>query len=179
MSTHTPYRICVVCSGNICRSPMGESVLRSRFAHAGLSDEDVVVDSAGTGAWHVGGPADRRTVTALTKGGYGSARPHVARSYDVSWFAHHDLVLAADVGHLRWLRREAQAEGYSVGPPGSGADVELTLLREFDPEAVAAGTLDVDDPYYGGAADFDRCLEQVEGAADGVVDYVVGVLAHR
>ena len=58
-----PYRICVVCSGNICRSPMGESVLRSRFAHAGLSDEDVVVDSAGTGAWHVGGPADRRTVT--------------------------------------------------------------------------------------------------------------------
>ncbi len=173
-----PYRICVVCSGNICRSPMGEVVLRERFAQAGLDDDQVLVDSAGTGAWHVGGPADRRTVTALAKGGYAPGS-HRARSYDISWFARHDLVLAADRGHLRWLRREAQTEGYDAGPPGSGADVEIGLLRDFDANAVEAGTLDVDDPYYGGAREFDACLAQVEGAVDGVVAYVTAALHER
>ena len=55
-----PYRVCVVCSGNICRSPMGEIVLRHKLEEAGLGDR-VVVDSAGTGDWHVGDGADPRT----------------------------------------------------------------------------------------------------------------------
>ena len=53
MSAEPPYRICVVCSGNICRSPIGEIVLREKLRDAGLGDR-VVVDSAGTGGWHVG-----------------------------------------------------------------------------------------------------------------------------
>ena len=88
---------------------------------------------------------------------------HRAREYDVAWLADHDLVLAADQGHVRRLRRWAAQEGYAVGPDG---DVDIRLLREFDPAAVAAGTLEVDDPYYGGPRDFQRVLDEVEAAAD-------------
>ena len=161
MSAEPPYRICVVCSGNICRSPIGEIVLREKLRDAGLGDR-VVVDSAGTGGWHVGDGADRRALAALRAAGYdGSA--HRAREYDVAWLADHDLVLAADQGHLRTLRRWAAQEGYAVGPDG---DVDIRLLREFDPAAVAAGTLEVDAPYYGGPRDFQRVLDEVEAAAD-------------
>lgn len=167
MSRRTPYRICVVCSGNICRSPIGEVVLTEQLKRAGLADR-VVVDSAGTGAWHVGDRADRRAVAALRAAGYdGSA--HRAREYDVAWLADHDLVLAADRGHLRTLTRWAAQEGYQVGPDG---DVDIRLLREFDPAAVAAGELEVDDPYYGSQRDFDRVLAEVESAAAGLVDWL-------
>ncbi len=71
------YRVCFVCTGNICRSPMAESVFRARVEEAGL-DELVDVDSAGTGDWHEGDGADPRTVTVLEEHGYGS--DHVARS---------------------------------------------------------------------------------------------------
>lgn len=170
MSTHTPYRICVVCSGNICRSPIGEVVLRAQLEEAGLGDR-VIVDSAGTGGWHVGDGADRRALATLRAAGYdGSA--HRAREYDVGWLAEHDLVLAADNGHLRTLKRWATAEGYAVGPPEDGGDVDIRLLREFDPQAAAAGTLEVDDPYYGTQRDFERVLAEVEAAGAGLVEHL-------
>jgi len=162
-----PYRICVVCSGNICRSPMGEIVLRRRFEEAGLAD-DVIVDSAGTGDWHVGHGADPRTVRALRSAGYdGSA--HRAHQFEDAWVSGRDLVLVADSGHLRDVRRLAR-----------GTDTtHVRLLRGFDPAAVEAGTLDLDDPYYGDDAGFDRCLAEVEAAADGIVEFVSGELEQR
>jgi protein-tyrosine phosphatase len=64
-----PYRICFVCSGNICRSPTAEAVLRRRLADAGLADQ-VEVDSAGLGDWHVGKAVDARA----GRGGAGTGR---------------------------------------------------------------------------------------------------------
>src|ERR1700760_1652600 len=101
------YRVCFVCTGNICRSPMAEYVFRARVAEAGLADR-VEIDSAGTGGWHEGEAADPRTVTVLRDSGYDC--DHIARRFQPSWFARRDLVIALDAGHLRALRRLAPTE---------------------------------------------------------------------
>jgi protein-tyrosine phosphatase len=161
-----PFRVTVVCTGNICRSPMGEVILRDLFREAGLED-DVVVDSAGTTRWEVGNPMDRRALAELHRRGYdGSA--HVARQFEPGWLAETDLVLAADSGHASVLRRWARN-------PADAAKVHL--LREFDPEAVAAGTLEVDDPWYGDEDDFVRCFTEVEAACQGVAAWVAAELS--
>src|SRR6476646_10579706 len=100
------YRVCFVCTGNICRSPMAESVFRAHVERAGL-DELVEVDSAGTGGWHEGDGADERTVAVLEAGGYES--DHAARQFQASWFSRLDLVIALDTGHLKALRRLANS----------------------------------------------------------------------
>ncbi|MDO5628927.1 MAG: low molecular weight protein-tyrosine-phosphatase [Mobilicoccus sp.] len=155
-----PYRVSMVCTGNICRSPMGEVVLRAMLEEEGLTDR-VVVDSAGTAGWHIGNGADPRTVSALKAGGYdGSA--HVAQQFSPEWIAGRDLVLVADEGHRR-----------AVVAMADGADTShVRLLREFDPAAVEAGTLEVDDPYYGNDDGFARCLAEVEAACRGVVTHL-------
>ncbi|MDL4813764.1 low molecular weight protein-tyrosine-phosphatase [Actinomadura opuntiae] len=151
-----PYRVTFVCTGNICRSPMAEAILRHHAEAEGL---DVEVDSSGTGNWHVGDGADERTVAALQRAGYRSA--HIARQFEESWFDRYDLILALDQGHLRALRAMA---------PDEEARARVRLLREFDPEAGA--DLDVPDPYYGGRADFDLVLEQVEAAIPGLLEEI-------
>ncbi|HEX4790736.1 MAG TPA: low molecular weight protein-tyrosine-phosphatase [Actinospica sp.] len=144
------YRVTFVCTGNICRSPMAEHVLRGRLGREGLGAR-VEVDSSGTGGWHVGDPADHRTVRVLRRHGYTSG--HRARRFKAEWFDSYDLVLALDTGQLQQLRRLAR------GPQDLA---KLRLLRSFDQ---AAGTrLDVPDPYYGDDADFERVLELVEAA---------------
>ncbi|MFI0810856.1 low molecular weight protein-tyrosine-phosphatase [Streptomyces echinatus] len=149
------YRVCFVCTGNICRSPMAESVFRARVAEAGLENL-VVADSAGTGGWHEGEPADPRTVSVLEEHGYGSE--HTARRFQPSWFARLDLVIALDAGHLRALRRLAPTE----------ADArKIRLLSSYDP--AAGEDLDVPDPYYGGRDGFEECLEMVEAASTGLL----------
>lgn len=162
------HRVCVICSGNICRSPMGEVILRSMLASAGLDDR-VVVDSAGTGGWHEGDAADPRTVRTLQDHGY-DGRHHRAREFRQEWFSERDLIVVADEGHLRDLRRWA---------PDAHASAKVRLLREFDPAAVDAGTLEVDDPYFGNAEDFDRCLSVVEGACRGLTKHLDAKLAQR
>ncbi|MFG3012068.1 low molecular weight protein-tyrosine-phosphatase [Streptomyces cinerochromogenes] len=149
------YRVCFVCTGNICRSPMAESVFRARVAEAGLEDL-VAADSAGTGGWHEGEPADPRTVSVLEEHGYDSE--HTARQFLPAWFARRDLVIALDTGHLKALRRLAPTE------EDAG---KIRLLRSFDP--AAGDDLDVPDPYYGGRDGFEECLEMVEAASTGVL----------
>jgi protein-tyrosine phosphatase len=156
-----PTRITVVCSGNICRSPMGEVILRSMFQDAGLGDV-VTVTSGGMGGWHAGDGADPRTVAVLRTHGYdGSA--HVARQVRRDWFDRNDLILAADSGHVRELRGLARTEADRT---------KIRRLREFDRAAVRAGTLDVADPWYGDRSDFEVCLREVEAACRGVVAHV-------
>lgn len=149
------YRVCFVCTGNICRSPMAESVFRARVAEAGLAGL-VEVDSAGTDGWHEGDGADPRTVSVLEAGGYDS--DHAARRFRAAWFAHLDLVIALDSGHLKALRR--------LAPTPQDAE-KVRLLRSFDPASGA--DLDVPDPYYGGMDGFEQCLEMVEAASTGLL----------
>lgn len=150
------YRVCFVCTGNICRSPMAEIVFRARVAEAGL-DELVEVDSAGTGGWHEGDGADPRTVAVLEDNGY--VGDHTARHFRSSWFSRLDLVIALDSGHLGALRRLAPTE----------QDAEkVRLLRSYDP-AAGEDDLDVPDPYYGGLDGFEECLEMVEAASTGLL----------
>lgn len=157
------YRITVVCTGNICRSPMAEFVLRERFEEAGLSDQ-VVIDSAGTTSWEEGNPADPRTITALERHGHtGDYSSHRARVFDRRSFADVDLVLAADHEHYSVLRRLA-------GVPE--AQSKIRMIRSFDPAQPKGDALAIDDPWYGDDASFDRTYAEVVAAADGVVDFV-------
>ncbi|MFF9773052.1 low molecular weight protein-tyrosine-phosphatase [Streptomyces sp. NPDC013978] len=149
------YRVCFVCTGNICRSPMAESVFRARIEEAGLGGL-VEVDSAGTGGWHEGDAADPRTVSVLESNGYDSV--HAARQFQVSWFSRLDLVIALDEGHLKALHR--------LAPTPADAD-KVRLLRSYDP--AAGDDLDVPDPYYGGMDGFEECLELVEAASPGLL----------
>jgi low molecular weight protein-tyrosine phosphatase len=161
-----PFHVTVVCTGNICRSPMAEVILRDLLRDAGLGDQ-VTVDSAGTTRWEVGNPIDPRAAAELRRRGYdGSA--HVARQFEPQWFPTTDLVLAADAGHAMVLRRWARSK--------ADAD-KVHLLREFDPAAVAAGTMEVDDPWYGDEEDFVRCFTEVEASCRGVVRWLAEQLA--
>ncbi|RSS66080.1 low molecular weight phosphotyrosine protein phosphatase [Streptomyces sp. WAC07061] len=156
------YRVCFVCTGNICRSPMAESVFRARVVEAGL-DGLVEVDSAGTGGWHEGDGADPRTVAVLEAAGY--EQDHRARQFRASWFDRLDLVIALDAGHLRALHALA---------PTPQAAAKVRLLRSYDPPVPAAragvpDAADVPDPYYGPVEGFEECLALVEAASTGLL----------
>ncbi|MGA0567679.1 low molecular weight protein-tyrosine-phosphatase [Rathayibacter sp. KR2-224] len=146
-----PFGICFVCSGNICRSPIAEVVLRKLTEEAGLADR-VRISSAGTGDWHVGEQADPRAVEVLQAHGYdGSA--HRARQFDPAWFADLDLVVALDRSHERILKNWATN------------DVDrskVQLLRSF--ESPRAQSLDVPDPYYSDHTLFAAVLGMIERA---------------
>jgi protein-tyrosine phosphatase len=150
-------RLLFVCMGNICRSPTAEAVMRAVVAREGLADV-IEIDSAGTGSWHVGNPPDRRSAAAAKARGItleGAARQVTVEDFDT-----YDLLLAADAENVAALRRLA---------PDAEAAGKIALLREFDDAAVAAGDLDVPDPYYGGPSGFEDVLDLVESACDGLL----------
>lgn len=151
------HTIAMVCLGNICRSPIAEVVLSAKLAAAGLGD-DVSVDSAGTGRWHVGEPIDPRAAAMLDEHGY-DPQQHRARQFSADWFDTHDLVLAMDRSNLDELERISRSAD-DLG--------KISMFRSFDPDAT--GSLDVPDPWYGGRADFENVLALVERTTDALVD---------
>lgn len=157
-----PYQITVVCLGNICRSPIGEAVLRHRIEAAGLADA-VAVDSAGTGDWHIGHQADPRSRDTLLTAGYPEWE-HQARQITPNWFAGIDLVLAMD---------ESNYANLADLIARSGQEPELRMMRSFDPALAHLPEphpeLDVPDPYYGGIDGFTEVLTMIERAADGLL----------
>ena len=140
---------------------MAEAVIRDRVAAAGL-DDLVIVDSAGTGDWHVGGPADPRARATLDAASY--AHDHRARQIDPTWIADIDLLLAMDSSNYANLQAMVEA---------SGVDVDLRMFRSFDPQLAHRGAphpdLDVPDPYYGSHDGFTEVLQMLERAADALV----------
>ena len=149
--------ILVVCTGNICRSPTGEGVLRDLVEKRGLADR-VHVASAGTHDYHVGEAPDPRAIRHASKRGY-DLSPLRASQVSERDFHEHDYILAMDRGHLRILR--------SIAPPDARARVGLFL----DASARWKGE-DVPDPYYGGVEGFEQVLDMVEEAAERWLDRI-------
>ena len=172
--TDDRYRVMTVCTGNICRSPMAEVVLRARLDDAGLGDR-VVVDSTGVSDEEHGNPIDPRARAALAARGYDVPRRE-ARQVRAGDLADRDLVLAMTASHARALRRIA-ADDEAAG--------RVVMFRTFDPAAPRVADradehlLDVDDPWYGGPENFEQCLDEIEAATGGVVDAVRAALSER
>jgi protein-tyrosine phosphatase len=147
----TPFRIIFVCTGNICRSPMAEVMLRDLVMRAGLSHL-ITTSSAGTGDWHVGEQADERTIIALANRGYDGSH-HRARQFDPAWFEDLDLVVVLDRSQERVLRNWARTDHERN---------KVRLLLSFDAEQ--ASLRDVPDPYYADGELFDSVLGMIERA---------------
>jgi protein-tyrosine phosphatase len=155
-----PVRLLFVCLGNICRSPTAEGVMRSLVSEAGMQ-EAVEIDSAGTGAWHVGSAPDARASAAAR--GRGVVLDGEARRVRNEDFEEFDLLLAMDGENLRELRRLA---------PGGQERAKVRLLREFDPASADAEDLDVPDPYYGADDGFAEVFELVQRACRGLLEEI-------
>jgi protein-tyrosine phosphatase len=155
-------KILFVCLGNICRSPLAEGIFIHLCRERGV-EKSYVVDSAGTGDWHVGQPPDTRALAAAKR--QGVHLPSICRQVDKTDFAEHDLILAMDNNNLRAL--------LALCPPEERG--KIRLMRSFD---AADRDEDVPDPYYGDARGFDevfallhrccgRLLDELEAGRDG------------
>ena len=149
--------VLVVCTGNICRSPTGEGVLRHLAVRRGLGDR-VRVRSAGTHDYHVGDCPDARTLKHAKKRGYDLSAQR-AMQLAPGHFHEYDYMLAMDRGHLRIMKRMA--------PPDARAQLGMFL----EASARWKGE-DVPDPYYGGPEGFDLVLDMVEEAAERWLDRI-------
>jgi len=156
----SPYRVTLVCLGNICRSPMAHVVLEQRLADAGLDDR-VVVTSSGTGSWHTGEPMDPRAAAALTAEGYDASR-HRARTFSIDEYAANDLVLVMDHSN------EADVLEQS---PTVEEQTKVRMFRSFDPEATSTD-LEVPDPWFGDADGFPRVLAMIERTCEALVEHL-------
>jgi protein-tyrosine phosphatase len=146
-----------VCTGNICRSPTGEGVMRHLARKRGLADR-IEVRSAGTHDYHVGECPDPRTMKHASRRGYDLSAQR-AMQVELGHFDAFDYILAMDRGHLRQLR--------AIAPQGAKARIGLFL----DASARWKGE-DVPDPYYGGADGFEQVLDMVEEAAGRWLDII-------
>jgi len=148
-------KILTVCLGNICRSPAAEAAIREAAERRSVQIE---LDSAGTGAYHIGDPPDPRMRAA--GGATGLAIDGVARKFDVSDFDRFDLILMMDRQNLK--------DVLALAPDESAAS-KVRIFRSFDSEADPED-LDVPDPYYGGEDGFSEVIALVRRAAEGLID---------
>ncbi len=143
---------------------MAEVVLETMAEGTALGTE-LLVESAGTGNWHVGNDMDDRARAALRRAGY-DPDVHQARAYTGSWWdalGEHDLVVCLDRGHQQTIR------SLTRGRMGDDRHEDrLVMLRAFDP--ASGGQVDVPDPYYGDDAGFDECLALIEAGCRGLID---------
>ncbi|MDW3205119.1 MAG: low molecular weight protein-tyrosine-phosphatase [Alphaproteobacteria bacterium] len=159
MTKSRAARLLMVCTGNICRSPSAEGVLRHMAAAAGLSDR-IEIDSAGTTDWHAGDPPSNPALAAAKARGYDltELRARPLRREDYYEF---DWMLAMDEGHIAHLTRHRPAD----------ATAEIVLFLDPAPEV---GRGDVPDPYYGGAEDYEYSLDLIEAGCRGWLERLKG-----
>lgn len=143
-----------VCMGNICRSPTAEGVFRHRVVEAGLGDR-IFIDSAGTHAYHVGNPPDRRASAAAERRGITLGDIRARRVSDED-FERFDYIIAMDFDNVQDLKDQAAPEHHS----------KVKLFLEFS----SGRECEVPDPYYGGASGFERVLDLVEEASRGLLE---------
>lgn len=149
----TPVRLLVVCLGNICRSPMAEGVIRARIDASTLAGR-VILDSVGTGAWHVGQPPDARAIATAARHGVDIAGLR-GRQLSRDDFSRYDWLLCADRSNLRDVLARGPVEAQS----------RCALLLDWAGVADA----DVPDPYAGDSTDFEAVWRMLDRAAHGVV----------
>lgn len=154
-------KVLFVCTGNICRSPTAEGVFRALVEDEGLAGR-IAIDSAGTHAYHVGEPPDRRSTEAARRRGV-ELKELRARQLRKGDFAEFDLLLAMDRSHMDLMRRAC---------PPDLAD-RLALFLSFAPQL---GLADVPDPYYGGGDGFERVLDMIEAGSAGLLAHLRGRL---
>ena len=155
-------KLLFVCLGNICRSPSAENIMNHLVEQANLNDT-IVCDSAGTGGYHIGSPPDRRmTAAALRRGIQLKGR---ARQFEKSDFEEFDLILAMD--------RENYRDILSLDPAGKYRD-KVRLMCDF---ATHHSEREVPDPYYGGSEGFDKVINLLLDACEGLLQHVVKTYA--
>lgn len=146
-------RVLFVCLGNICRSPTAQGVFASQLQSSDLQDQ-ISIDSAGTGGYHAGDPPDARAIAAALKRGY-DLRTQRARAVTDKDFETFDLILAMDQSNLDNLRARAPA----------AAQARLGLLMDYAPD----WPREVPDPYFGGDSGFELVLDMLEAASRGLL----------
>jgi protein-tyrosine phosphatase len=146
--------VCFVCLGNICRSPSAEAVMLHQVDAARLGGR-IVVDSAGTGDWHIGQPPDERAQRAAKRRGY-DLSPLRGRQVTAQDFERFDLLIAMD---------DANAAALAERCPAEFRD-KIRLMMEF---ATRDDSRVVIDPYFGGEDGFERVLDQCEDACEGLL----------
>ena len=151
-------KLLFVCLGNICRSPAAEGVFLHLLEARGLSNQ-FLVDSAGTGGWHVGNPADRRMRAAAERRGI--HLPSRARQIELADFSNFDRILTMDEDNLRAVRSLA-------GELGARSD--LALVEPMTSHCRRFRDKEVADPYYGGEQGFEHVLDLLEDACSGLLE---------
>ena len=158
MTSERKTSVLFVCMGNICRSPTAEGVFRHHAEQAGVY-ERLLIDSAGTHAYHVGEPADQRARAAAARRGI-SLDGIFARRVSSGDFERFDYIIAMDEDNQARLHEEAPEEHRH----------KIRLFLEF----ATVNETEVPDPYYGGAAGFERVLDLVEDASRGLLETLAG-----
>ena len=152
-------KLLFVCLGNICRSPAAEGVFLHLLKEQGLSDH-FVVDSAGTGSWHVGNKADPRMRAAAERRGI--HLPSRARQIELDDLSRFDLVVTMDSDNLRNVRSLAQEAGHNA----------TATIRPMLSYTRSTDLTDVPDPYYGGEQGFEQVLDLLEDACSGLIEEI-------
>jgi protein-tyrosine phosphatase len=157
-----PIRVLFVCLGNICRSPAAEGVFLHLLGREGIA-EDFEVDSAGTGGWHVGKPADPRMRAAAARRGI--HLPSRARQLEEADLERFDHILTMDADNLAAVRTLARRSA-RPGVPGAASNATITPLVHHCRRLTSE---EVPDPYYGGEEGFERVLDLLEDACAGLL----------
>lgn len=152
------YKLLFVCLGNICRSPSAENIMNHLIDREGLSDR-IVCDSAGTSSYHIGSPPDRRMAVAAKK--QGIELMGAARQFQRQDFEEFDLILAMDRDNYRDI--------LSLDRQGTYAE-KVRLMCDF---CTRHDLKEVPDPYYGGPAGFDRVIDLLMDACEGLLEFAI------
>ncbi len=160
MSSPNSIKVCFVCLGNICRSPLAQGVFEALVTKENCQNL-VHIESAGTGNWHVGKPPDKRMQATARKNGV--VLNSLARQFQSDDFDRFDIVIAMDQSNLMDL---------SALCSPSTAKKKLRLFRSFDPEHISTQPLDVPDPYYGGDEGFDNVFNIVNRTSPKILEFI-------
>lgn len=154
-----PIHVQFVCLGNICRSPLAETVFRDKVEGAGL-DDTFVIESSGTGDWHVGDSADRRMRKTARRHGL-SLDDHTASQFQPDDLERADHIFVMDKNNLNDVLYYDDTDAHNG---------KVRLFREFDPEPE---NYQVPDPYYGGSDGFENVFSIVERTATNLLDQLI------